>query len=101
MTKLAEKEILERLKNLKNWEHKENSLIRFIKFKDFVSAVKFIDLLVPIAEEMEHHPDLELKNYNELTIRLTTHDEGGVTQYDFDLAKRIEDLLKSKGTSLN
>ena len=96
MTKLGEKEILERLKNLKNWEYKENSLVRFIKFKDFVSAVKFIDLLVPIAEEMEHHPDLELKNYNELIIRLTTHDEGGVTQYDFDLAKRIEDLLKSK-----
>lgn len=94
MVRLSDEEIKEKLKDLKNWEYKENSIVRFVKFKDFVTAVKFIDALVPVAEELEHHPDLELKNYNELTIKLTTHDEGGVTEYDFDLAKRIEELIK-------
>jgi 4a-hydroxytetrahydrobiopterin dehydratase len=64
-----------------------------LKFKNFVSAVNFINKIVPIAEELEHHPDLELKNYNELIIRITTHDEGGITELDFELAKKIDELI--------
>jgi len=47
---------------------------------------------VPIAEKMDHHPDLEIKNYNQLTVSLATHDEGGVTERDLALAKAIEKL---------
>jgi len=95
MVRLSEEKIRENLKELKNWSYKENNIVRFIKFKDFVTAVKFIDAIVPIAEELEHHPDIEIKNYNEVTIELATHDEGGVTEYDFQLAKRIEDLIRN------
>ncbi|HLI46378.1 MAG TPA: 4a-hydroxytetrahydrobiopterin dehydratase [Geobacterales bacterium] len=93
MVRLNEKEVQQRLKALKEWKLEDNYLVRRLQFKDFVSAVQFINKLVPIAEELEHHPDLELKDYNKLTIRLTTHDEGGITELDFQLAKRIEEIL--------
>jgi 4a-hydroxytetrahydrobiopterin dehydratase len=94
MVKLTKDEIEENLKHLKNWSYKENIIVRYLKLKDFSTAIKFINAILPIAEELEHHPDIEIKNYNEIVIRLTTHDEGGVTQYDFQLAKRIEELVK-------
>ncbi|MDT7891179.1 MAG: 4a-hydroxytetrahydrobiopterin dehydratase [Thermoproteota archaeon] len=95
MVKLSEAEIVERLKELKNWRKEGDYLIRSLQFNDFVSAVNFINKIVPIAEELEHHPDIELKDYNKLTIKLTTHDEGGITELDFILAKKIEDIVSS------
>jgi 4a-hydroxytetrahydrobiopterin dehydratase len=93
--KLKEKEIKRRLKFFKNWNYKENYLVRFLKLKDFVSAVKFINDILPIAESLNHHPDIEIKNYNEVTIKITTHDVGGVTEYDFQLAEKIENIISS------
>ena len=66
---------------------------RQLKLQDFVSAVKFIQRLTPLAERAVHHPDLVLKNYNEVTITLTTHDAGGLTRRDFALARKINRLV--------
>jgi 4a-hydroxytetrahydrobiopterin dehydratase len=93
MAKLDEIEIKKRLENLKEWKVEGIYLVKHLKFDNFVSAVNFINKIVPIAEELEHHPDLELKNYNELVIRITTHDEGGITELDFELAKKIDELI--------
>ncbi|MDT7886598.1 MAG: 4a-hydroxytetrahydrobiopterin dehydratase [Thermoproteota archaeon] len=93
MAKLDEIEIKKRLENLKGWKVEGIYLVKHLKFDNFVSAVNFINKIVPIAEELEHHPDLELKNYNELVIRITTHDEGGITELDFELAKKIDELI--------
>jgi 4a-hydroxytetrahydrobiopterin dehydratase len=93
MTKLDDIEIKKRLENLKGWKVEGIYLVKHLKFENFVSAVNFINKIVPIAEELEHHPDLELKNYNELVIRITTHDEGGITELDFELAKKIDELI--------
>jgi 4a-hydroxytetrahydrobiopterin dehydratase len=93
MAKLDEIEIKKRLENLKGWKVEGIYLVKHLKFENFVSAVNFINKIVPIAEELEHHPDLELKNYNELIIRITTHDEGGITELDFELAKKIDELI--------
>jgi 4a-hydroxytetrahydrobiopterin dehydratase len=93
MAKLDEMEIKKRLENLKGWKVEGIYLVKHLKFENFVSAVNFINKIVPIAEELEHHPDLELKNYNELIIRITTHDEGGITELDFELAKKIDELI--------
>lgn len=97
MVRLNEEEINNKLKELKNWNREGNYLVRRMKFKDFVSTIEFVNKIVPIAEELEHHPDLEIKDYNNLIIRLTTHDEGGITELDFELAKRIEDIFASLG----
>lgn len=96
MVRLNDEEINERLRNLKGWVREENYLVRRLQFEDFVSAVNFINKITPIAEELEHHPDLELRDYNKLIIRLTTHDEGGITELDFELAKRIEEIFGKK-----
>jgi 4a-hydroxytetrahydrobiopterin dehydratase len=95
MRKLSEKEIREKLKLLTHWSYEGNCLVRFFRLKDFVSAVKFINDILPIAESLNHHPDIEIKNYNEVTIKITTHDVGGVTEYDFQLAEKIENIISS------
>ncbi|MEO0310195.1 MAG: 4a-hydroxytetrahydrobiopterin dehydratase [Gloeomargarita sp. DG02_3_bins_56] len=65
------------------WEH---------RFADFLAAMKFVNALVEPAEQMGHHPDIFI-SYNRVVITLTTHDAGGLTQKDFDLAQRISQLL--------
>ena len=62
------------------------------KFKNFVQAVDFVNRIVPIAEELQHHPDVTIENYNEVIISSTTHDEGGLTVWDFQLVHKIEQL---------
>jgi 4a-hydroxytetrahydrobiopterin dehydratase len=62
-----------------------------IKFKDFVAAMDFVNKLVEPAEAAGHHPDLAI-SYNKVTISLTTHDAGGLTEKDFAMAKQISSL---------
>jgi 4a-hydroxytetrahydrobiopterin dehydratase len=85
---LTDTEIQERAKQLEGWtvEGKELRLTR--KFKDFVEAIAFVNQLVEPAEAAGHHPDLEI-SYNKVTVTLTTHDAGGLTSQDFDLAQVI------------
>jgi 4a-hydroxytetrahydrobiopterin dehydratase len=67
------------------WAFTANSLTRTFQFPDFVRAMQFVNRLAEAAEEAQHHPDLDIR-YNKVTVALTTHDAGGVTQNDFDLA---------------
>ncbi len=72
-----------------------NTLTRTIICENFVNAVHIINLIVPKAERAQHHPDIQLKNYKELTIALTTHDaDHTVTQKDLDLAREIDTVLE-------
>lgn len=88
---LSDPEIQDRAKQLEGWtvEGKQLQLTR--KFKDFVEAIAFVNQLVEPAEAAGHHPDLEI-SYNKVTVTLTTHDAGGLTSKDFDLAKVISQL---------
>ncbi len=88
---LTDTEIQERAKRLEGWtvEGKELKLTR--KFKDFVEAIAFVNQLVEPAESAGHHPDLEI-SYNKVTVTLTTHDAGGLTSKDFDLAQVIRQI---------
>ena len=61
------------------------------KLDDFVGSVDFINRLLPVAEEMNHHPDLQV-SWNTVTVTITTHSEGGLTENDFELAKSVEPL---------
>jgi 4a-hydroxytetrahydrobiopterin dehydratase len=80
------------LQNLKDWQFKENGIEKGFKFKDFMQALGFIVQVGVLAEKMNHHPEL-FNVYNKVNIRLTTHDSGGVTDKDFELAQKIESLL--------
>jgi 4a-hydroxytetrahydrobiopterin dehydratase len=85
---LSEHEIQERLNQLSDWSLAGNQIQCVRKFKDFVEAVGFVNRLVDPAETAGHHPDLTI-SYNKVTIALTTHDAGGLTEKDFALAETI------------
>jgi 4a-hydroxytetrahydrobiopterin dehydratase len=91
---LTKDEIKENLKYIDKWKYKRNSIVKRLKVKNFMTAIKLVNTIAPIAEKLEHHPDIEIKNYNEVVIKLTTHDAKGITKYDFELAKKIDKAIK-------
>lgn len=94
MTALTNQQILEELKSLKNWIYVNNSISKEFEFKDFIEAMAFINSLALEAEKMDHHPDILIYGWNKVKINLSTHSAGGVTEKDFQLAKKIEERLK-------
>ena len=91
MPRLSDDEITERLGDLEGWERQGDAIVRSYKCNDFVGSVKFVDALTPVAEEMNHHPDLEI-SWDTVTVSITTHSEGGLTENDFQLAGKIDSL---------
>ncbi len=89
---LSETEIENELKELPLWTRKENTIVREIVATDFITAVAIFNSIAIIAEAMDHHPDILLYGWNKLRITLSTHDRGGLTELDFKLAKKIEEL---------
>ena len=94
MKKLNEQEIKERMISIDPaWHFKEKRIDRDFLFKDFIEAFSFMTAVALIAEKSAHHPDW--KNvYNKVTISLNTHDAGGITAKDFDLAEAIDGIFK-------
>lgn len=90
---LNKTEIEQKIKNLSGWTTDGKEITRTFEFSDFVTAIKFVNKLVEPAEAAQHHPDLTI-SYNKVTVNLTTHDAGGVTQKDFDLAEKISQLAR-------
>ena len=89
MALLSDQETEERLGRLEGWQHEGDSIKRQFQFNDFVGSVDFVNRITPLAEEMNHHPDLEI-SWNKVTVTLSTHSEGGLTGNDFELASKIE-----------
>jgi 4a-hydroxytetrahydrobiopterin dehydratase len=89
MALLNDEEIEQRLADLEGWARAGDAIRRDFKFKDFVESVQFVNRTVEPAEDMNHHPDLEL-SWNRVTVSLSTHSQGGLTENDFELARRID-----------
>jgi 4a-hydroxytetrahydrobiopterin dehydratase len=85
-------ELKEALKRLPEWERVGKTIVRTVEFEDFSEAIDFVNDLADIAEEAEHHPDI-LIQYSKVTLTLTTHDAGGLTEADIELARRIDNRL--------
>jgi 4a-hydroxytetrahydrobiopterin dehydratase len=83
--------IQDKINELKDWEFKNNGLDKAFKFKNFTEAMAFLVQVAFIAEKQNHHPEI-WNVYNKVTLRLTTHDEDGVTDKDFKLAAAIDGL---------
>lgn len=88
---LTDGEIQAQASRLSGWKVEGSKLQTTRKFKDFIAAIEFVNKLVEPAESSGHHPDIEI-SYNKVTITLTTHDAGGLTQKDFDLAQIISQI---------
>ncbi len=90
MALLSENEIAQRLSGLKDWTQEGNQIVKQYKFKNFVETMGFVTKVAILAERVDHHPDI-LIEYSKVTITLSTHSEGGLTEKDFNLASQIED----------
>jgi 4a-hydroxytetrahydrobiopterin dehydratase len=91
MTLLGDEEIEAKLSGLDGWERRGEEIAKDFGRGDFVGSVKFVDSLVGPAEEMNHHPDLEI-SWDTVTVTISTHSEGGLTAADFELATKIDAL---------
>lgn len=94
MKKLDAVEIKPALAAVPEWKLSGNAIARTCQFKDFPGAILFVNAVAELAEEAGHHPDIDIR-WNRVTLTLTTHDAGGLTEKDFDLARKFDGLLLS------
>lgn len=91
MPALSTEEVVSRLANLPAWQIEDGELTRTFSFKDFTASLAFVDRVGEQAEKACHHPDIDIR-YNRVRLSLVTHDEGGLTAKDFDLAAAADKL---------
>jgi len=91
MSKLSPAEVGSRLSNLTAWQIEGGELVRTFKFEDFRAALGFVNRVGELAEKAGHHPDIDIR-YNKVRLALVTHDAGGLTAKDFDLAAAADKL---------
>jgi 4a-hydroxytetrahydrobiopterin dehydratase len=91
MKKLTQTELDAAIAQLSEWKLVKDKLNKTFKFKDFVTAFGFMTKVAIVSEKIDHHPEL-FNVYNHVTIDLTTHDAGGISNLDIDLAKKIDGL---------
>ncbi len=89
---LQDDEITEALVGLPRWERPAdtNAIRATYVFQDFAGALRFVNLVGELAESARHHPDIDIR-WNKVTLVLSTHSAGGLTEKDLDLARQIED----------
>jgi len=89
---LSEEELQTALAELPLWQREGEKLVREFAAPNFAAAVGLLNAIAVVAEAMDHHPDMLLYGWNKLRVMLSTHDRGGITALDIELAKRIEQL---------
>ena len=92
-SKSTEAEIATALAGLPAWSVEENKLHRLYKFADFVTAFGFMSSAALVAERMNHHPEW-FNVWSTVRVHLTTHDAGGITALDFELARAMEEIAE-------
>ena len=91
MAKLTPAQVKASLVSVPKWRKKAAAISRTYEFKDFPAAIKFVNSVAKLAEKAWHHPDIDIR-WNKVTLALTTHDEGGLTAKDFELASKFDKL---------
>jgi 4a-hydroxytetrahydrobiopterin dehydratase len=91
MPTLSPDAVQSRLAQLPAWQIESGELVRTFEFKDFVAALAFVNKVGELAEKAGHHPDIDIR-YNRVRLSLVSHDAGGLTEKDFNLASQIQNL---------
>lgn len=92
--KLSAEEIEEKLNELNDWKTEYNNLQKIFPFPNFAEALEFVNRVGEIAERLNHHPDITL-GWGYAGFFITTHDSGGITDFDFALAKEIDGITNN------
>lgn len=98
MPVLSASEIQQKLAPLPGWALVQGEIVRNATFKDFMAAMTFVDRVAALAEQAGHHPDIDIR-YNKVRLALVSHDAGGITEKDFQMAGEIEKLVRDKERS--
>lgn len=92
MDKMTEGQVDAAMKPFPEWSENGGTIQRTYAFKDFIEAMAFVNRVAEAAEAAQHHPDI-LVRWNKVTLTLSTHDAGGITQKDFDLALKCDSFV--------
>ena len=92
MPALTAKQIALGLKTVPGWSKRARTILRTFKFEGFLQSMDFVNRVARKAQKINHHPDIIIR-FNQVTLKLTTHDEGGITHKDFTLARQCDKIL--------
>jgi 4a-hydroxytetrahydrobiopterin dehydratase len=92
--KLSDLEIQRALGGLAGWSRRGETLVKTYTFERFADGIAFVDRVAVAADAMDHHPDIDIR-YTKVTMSLSTHDAGGITTSDLQLAEKIEGAMAS------
>jgi 4a-hydroxytetrahydrobiopterin dehydratase len=92
MPALTTKQIKLHLHAVPNWSKRAQTILRTFKFEGFLKGIDFVNRIAAKAQKMNHHPDIEIQ-FDQVTLVLTTHEEGGITEKDFSLAKQCDEVF--------
>jgi 4a-hydroxytetrahydrobiopterin dehydratase len=93
---LDEKQIQEALTDRRQWEYRDGVLVRQVEAPDFMSGIRLVDEVAEVAEQANHHPDIDIR-WTTITFQLVTHAEGGVTGFDVQMAGKIDEVVDKHG----
>jgi 4a-hydroxytetrahydrobiopterin dehydratase len=96
LVKLSDAEIAAKLESLPEWSQPGEEIQRTYRFRDFVAAMAFVEEIASYAEAVQHHPDILIR-YSRVTLSLSTHDAGGITDKDFDFAAKADAIAAAAG----
>jgi 4a-hydroxytetrahydrobiopterin dehydratase len=92
MPALHTKQIKLHLQAIPNWSKRAQTIFRTFKFEGFLKGIEFVNRIAKRAQKLNHHPDIDIR-FNQVMLTLTTHDEGGITEKDFTLAKQCDEVF--------
>ena len=91
--RLSDIDVQRELGTLPGWSRRGDALVKGYQFTSFPAGIAFVNRVADAAEVADHHPDIDIR-YTRVAVSLSTHDSGGITRHDVDLARRIEELAR-------
>lgn len=95
MPAMKPKDVQQNLQSIPKWSRRAKTLVRTYQFKTFIDGLKFVTQIAKRAEKIQHHPDIDIR-YNKVSLSLTTHDEGGLTEKDFAMAQHCDEAFAKR-----
>jgi 4a-hydroxytetrahydrobiopterin dehydratase len=92
--RLSDIAIQRELGNLPGWSRRGDVITKTFQFRNFLTGINFVGAIAKVADEADHHPDIDIR-YTKIVITLSTHSAGGITQKDLSLAKEIDRVQES------
>ena len=92
MPALTSEQIILHLKTVPDWSERAKTIGRTFKFEDFMGSIDFVRRIAKQALKINHQPDIDIR-FDKVTLTLTTHDEGGITEKDFSLARKCDEVF--------